>query len=78
MDLFSITTAAAALAVDKSTISRHAARLGLGQRVGAAVVLSTGDLGKLRKALAAARPGNPNFVPGNRFGRPNRRRKKSS
>ena len=71
--LYSITTAAESLGVDKSTVSRHVARLGLGTRVGAAIVLSAGELTRLKKALAAARPGNPNFVAGNQFGR---RRKK--
>ena len=69
MALYSISTAADALGVNKSTISRHVGRLGIGQRLGATIVLSPSDLAKLRRSLKEAAPGNPNFVPGNRFGR---------
>lgn len=54
-----ITSAAAALAVNKATISRHAARLKLGTRIGGVVILSAGEVTKLRRAVARARAGNP-------------------
>lgn len=75
--LYSTVTAAEALGVNKSTVSRTIAKIGVGQRLGANVVLTRADLTKLRKAIDSAKPGNPNFVPGNRFGKPPKKAKKS-
>ena len=78
MAIYSTITAAAELGVDKSTISRHAAKLGVGTRLGANLVFSAADLAALRKSISQARAGNPNFVPGNRFGKPPKKGKKTS
>lgn len=75
---YSVTDAAAKLGRDKSVISRHAARLGLGLRAGTAVLLSPADLAALKKHLKTVKPGNPNFTPGNHLGRPEKKAKKSS
>ena len=75
---FTISEAAAKLGRDKSVISRHARRLKLGLRAGTSVLLTVDDLAALKAALKAAKPGNPNFVPGNKFGRRPKKAKKSS
>ncbi len=51
---------AAELGKNKSTISRHVARLGVGTRIGPVIALSLSEAAKVRKAIAEARPGNPN------------------
>lgn len=55
--LYSTVTAARELSVHKATISRHAKRLRLGQRVGRAMMFSAAELAKLRRAVADSRPG---------------------
>lgn len=78
MALYSITSAAAELGVNKSTVSRHVAKLELGTDLGGAVALTDADVAKLRKAIGTAKVGNPNFVAGNYFGKPPKKAKKSS
>jgi hypothetical protein len=77
MKLYSITDAAQEIGVHKSTISRACAKHGFGTRIGAAgVALTEAEVKRLR-TLCPGKPGNPNFVPGNYFGQPPKRRKKS-
>ena len=49
------------LGKNKSTVSRHARRLGVGKREGRDVLLTPIQAGKVAAAIANARPGNPNF-----------------
>lgn len=78
MTLYSISEIAADLGLNKSTVSRHAAKLGVGSRVGNAIVLTAAEAERLKKAAAGAKVGNPNFVAGNHFGKPPKKSRKSS
>lgn len=46
---------------NKSTLSRHCARLGLGLRTARGIELTAAEVEKLAGAIALARPGNPAF-----------------
>ena len=57
-----ITIAEIALEMDKnkSTVSRHVAKLGLGIRIGQTIALTPNEARKVRKSIKDAKPGNPN------------------
>lgn len=70
--LYSTAQAADTLGVDKSTITRLAKRLEVGQLVGMSLVFTEAEVEALRGAKRDG-PGNPQFVEGNTLGQ---RRKK--
>lgn len=82
--LYSTGEAAEILGKARNTVLRNAIRLNLGVLAGRCRGLTKGDIEKLRKAIRSG-PGNPNFAPGNYFGKPasvpikraKKRRKKS-
>ena len=63
-----ITQLADKLGKNKSTISRHATRLGLGQRQGREVRLSPAEVRQVAGSIATARAGNPNVNSRNDLG----------
>lgn len=67
--------AAESLGVAPSTVSRIAAKHGIGRKIGSARVLSKDDLAAV-KAKIRGKPGNPNFTPGNHFGKPKKKSRK--
>lgn len=73
---YNTVTAAAEIGCNKATISRRCKDLGLGTRLGSNLVLTAGDIAKLKKVIPA-KPGNPNFVAGNYFGKPPKKTRKS-
>lgn len=73
--IYTVTSAAKAIGCDKSQTSRHARRLGLGTQIGRSIVLTAAEVARLKRVIAANRPGNPNFVKGNHFGQPPQKRK---
>ncbi len=60
MEFVTLTTAAKQIGVHKSQVSRHAARLGVGRRLGTVVVLTPAELEQVSTSIGDARPGNPN------------------
>lgn len=62
-----LTELAERLGKNKSTISKHATRLGLGTRRGKVVELTDAEVKKLAAAVALARAGNPNRGRGGKF-----------
>lgn len=58
--LYSSREVATQLGCDKSTITRTATRLEIGQKVGNAMTFTKADIEALRKAINPG-PGNPNF-----------------
>lgn len=58
--LITIAEAAAQLGRHKSTITRAVKKLGVGQRIGQQIALTTRDVAVIRKVVRDA-PGNPNF-----------------
>lgn len=57
------------LGVSKYTTSNWAKRLGLGRREGRYVLLTLSEAKKIKRAIATAKVGNPNFGTGYRQGR---------
>lgn len=67
--------AAARLGCAKDTVRRQAERLKIGTHTPLGLVLTAAEIEQIRPFLRA--PGNPNFVPGNYFGRPRKKLRKS-
>ena len=68
--IHTVAEAATRLGVSPRTVRRHRERLGLGVHKGV-WLLSTAEI-KLLGAAIVGKVGNPNFTPGNHFGRPSK------
>lgn len=70
------TAAAGLLGCAPSTVTRRAISLGLGVVAGPVRVLSENEVDQLRGTIRE-KAGNPNFVPGNHFGKPPKKSRKN-
>lgn len=75
---YTLTEAAAKLGCHKSQTSRHARKLGLGKRLGTAIVLTPRELSQLKKSLAEAESNRRKSLIGNDFWRYRQVSKKTS
>ncbi len=66
--MVTISQLAKKLGKNKSTVSRHARRLGLGAREGREVRLTDAEVRRLAGQIATSRPGNPNLNTRNDLG----------
>jgi hypothetical protein len=69
--------AAELLGVTPSTASRAAVAAGIGRKIGSVRLLEKADFQALSKKIRG-KPGNPNFVTGNHFGKPPKQSGKKS
>jgi len=69
MDALTANDAAKLLKVSHSTVTRAAAKNGIGLRHGRSYLFVSGDIPKLKKKIVG-KVGNPNFCPGNYLGKP--------
>lgn len=74
MTLISTTDAAQEIGCDPATIRRICVRDSIGTRIGGSRILDRADVDRLRGIIKSS-PGNPNFTPGNYFGKKNPKRK---
>ena len=65
----SASDAARHLGCNRSTVSRAAKRLGVGTPLGTIILLTDAEVSRISKVIQE-KAGNPNFVPGNHFGKP--------
>jgi len=75
--LYSTKDAAAAIGASASAVRRICKSHGVGRLLGRDRVLTSADVERL-KGLFHGRPGNPNMVPGNHFGKPPKKVRKKS
>lgn len=77
MSIYSASDAAADIGCDSATVRRACATHGIGTKLGRDWALTGEDIVALRGKIRG-KPGNPNFLPGNYFGKPRKPAKKKS
>lgn len=59
-DLTTLAELAEKIGVNKSTVSRHVAKLAVGTKIGTLIALTSAEARQVSTSISEARPGNPN------------------